>query len=34
LTVGIDSHGKSMFVNVDTIVKGNIEKVRKKLKLA
>jgi len=33
LTVGIDSHGKSMFMNVDAVVKGNIEKVRKKLKL-
>lgn len=34
LIVGIDTHGKSLFANVDTVVKGNVEKVKKKLKLA
>lgn len=34
LIVAIDSHGKSLFAEVDKVVKGNVEKARKKLKIA
>ncbi len=34
LIVGIDSHGKSLFADVDTVVKGNVDRVKKRLKIA
>jgi fumarate hydratase subunit beta len=34
LIVGIDSHGKSLFADVDKVVKSNVDKAKKKLNIA